>query len=587
MIACLKFVFLNILICLFFATNCVKAQPLPDSSEPGAIERSIRKEIKNTPREQKGKVETREKIKPGKKEGENPRTESGLVYNPKFTLDRIVFKGNTLIKEKELKDLAKKVTGREIHISELINLALEITGLYQKKGYASSFAYIPQQKINKGEALIEIVEGKIGEIRLKGNKWTRKTYLKDIILKKNALEKDKVFNVRNLKPALDEINKKDYLKGRISVEAGDAPGLTNIILEVDERPPLNFNFRWDNEGRRLVGKQRAVFYLSSENLTGFGDSIYGASVLANGTTGVIAGYKIPVGPYGTELQFDYSYSNIKLGKEFKLDRITGYSHSYSPKLVQSIHKSYRTDINTDIGFDFINSKSMNNSLGTIINQYDLRVLRSGINLKRYDSRGLWISRIENSLGFDILGASKNRGYDFPSSKFYKFYAELLRYHRLPSDSILIFRASHQFTPDKLFAAEQFQVGGVNSVRGFEPGLALGDIGFNAGIEARTPVPFLKRIVPDSKKHWADKLKLGFFYDCGLYDVLRDREAFNRDNFLQGIGVGFHFDVNEAMTASFDIGIPLGQHRLERQDVRLHFSLGTSVHKFFFKEPELL
>lgn len=563
---------------LILASSISFAQTAPDSTDPGAIERSIQQDIRQIPQEQqKGKVETRGKVSPEKKE-ETIKTDAGLVYNPKFTLDRVVFEGNTLLDEEELQELTKELTGTEIYISDLINLAMEVTRRYQQKGYASSFAYIPQQKIDSGEAVIKVVESKVAQINIKGNKWARKTYLKDIVLRKNGIKEDEVFNIRSLRPALDELNQKNYIKGQIAIEEGKSPDLTEITLEVKDRLPLNFNFRWDNEGRRLVGKQRAIFYAGSENLTGFGDSLYGASVLANGTVGALAGYKIPVGPYGTEFQFDYSYSHVQLGKEFKLNRVTGYSHNYSPKLVQSLYKSYNTDISTDLGFDFITSKSRQNDIGALINKYNLRVLRNGIDLKRYDSQGLWVSRIENSFGLDALGATDN---------FYKLYTELARYQRLPWDSIGIFKIAHQYTPDNLFAAEQFQLGGASSVRGFEPGLALGDVGFNASIEARTPVPFLKTVMPESKEHWADKLKLGFFYDFGFYNSGQYAQHMNQDNFLQSVGVGFHLNLIKGMTASFDIGVPIGANSLEGQDVRLHFSLGADVHRLFLKEPELL
>ncbi len=583
-----KFIF-SILTGIFLLKSSVYAQTAPSNVDPGAIDSFIKKDLIrdiNEPDDTK----PREKQKPQKKE-ETTITKDRLIYNPQFTLDNLVFEGNTVLTEDELQQMASKYTDREIYISDLIDLAVKITKIYQEKGYASSFAYIPVQKIDSGEAKIKIVESKVGEIEITGNKWSRKTYLKDIVLRKNGIKQDEVFNIRNLKPTLDELNEKEYLEGRIAIEEGETPELTKIILEVEERPPLNLNFAWDSEGRKVIGAQRAIFQIGTENLTGFGDSLYGATVIANGTVGVLSGYNIPIGPFGTELQFDYSYSHVNLGKEFKLNKIKGYSHTFGPKIVQKIYKSYRTEITTDLGIDFINANSMDNKENTLINQYNLRVLRNNINLKKYDSEGLWLARIENAFGLDFLGAT---GKPFqiatnidPTHKFYKLYTEVIRYQRLPKNSLGIIRASQQYTPEKLFAAEQFQLGGVNSVRGFESGQFLGDVGFNVSAEVRTPLPLLKKILPESKKRLADKVRLGFFYDCGFYDVLKDFAKINSNNFIQSIGTGIHITLIDPLTASFDIGIPIGGNRFENNDARLHFAIRSSIHDFFFKEPELL
>ncbi len=517
----------------------------------------------------------------------------GMVINPTIEIAKVTFVGNTIFKEKELEKYFLPILGKEIYLSDVFSAVDEINKMYYTNGYFTSYAYIPAQRIENSTISINIVEGRIGEIAINGNTRSKDSYIRDSLLSANGLKEGGIFNVNNVKKSLNEINSKNYLKGQISIEESSKADTSDIKLDMAERYPLSFNATWDNGGNRLVGRQRSIMILSQDNLFGLGHSIYGGSVLSRGTTGALAGYKMPIGKHGTELQFDYSFAKVNLLDEYAANDIKGKAQTFSTRIVQPLFKTENTDLKTDLGIDFVGANSMEYATNTQLSNYKLTVLRHGLNLLKYDHSGLFLSRLESSFGLPILGATENTGSYFNNdttnaqSVFFKIKLDLTRLQSLPKDCYGIFRISSQYTPNNLFPAEQMYYGGVGSVRGFEPGSVLGDIGINGTLEVRTPVPYLRILLPKKLKKYDKKVRLGFFYDWGVFRQQNSGVAIQASsNLLQSVGSGIHFNITDSTVASFEIGIPISGSLYREQSARFHFSIRSDLWDLFAKKPKI-
>jgi hemolysin activation/secretion protein len=56
-------------------------------------------------------------------------------------------------------------------------IADEITDLYRKYGRSTSRAYLPPQTIKDGVLIIKVIEGKVGKIDIKGNRYFKTSRL--------------------------------------------------------------------------------------------------------------------------------------------------------------------------------------------------------------------------------------------------------------------------------------------------------------------------------------------------------------------------------------------------------------------------
>ncbi len=509
---------------------------------------------------------------------------SGVIYNPKFLLRSVAFKGNTIYSSSELSKYYQNLIGKEVYIDQVLGATMEITKRYSQDGYITSQAYIPQQKVADGIITVEVIESEIGNISINGNKWARSSYLNRTVLSSNNLKAGKVFNVSNLKTSLDELNKEDYIQGKIVIEEGSTPKKTDLTLEVRDRFPIEVTVGLDNDGRTVAGRDRGYMQVKNKNLLGFGDEAYVGGLLGQYTGGWFGGYKLPVGKYGTKIGADYSNSRVNPGGAFKEYDIKGVANTIKVGIYQPIAKGENYKLNSDLTLNFLNARTTAGLFNdAALNDYQLRVLRAGIDYQKDDSRGRWITRLEGSLGLSGMGATPNEDY-LPKSTFQKYNLDALRLQLLPKDMLLIGRASGQYSPDKLYAIEQMQLGGAATVRGFEPALLLGDWGYFGSLELRTPVPGLKAILPAKYKNYSDKVRLGYFYDFG-YTANNRISSTDEENFIQSIGVGANFYVMKNLTASLNLAFPLHEPHYDTAHCKVIFNVSSDIASFAFKDPK--
>lgn len=477
---------------------------------------------------------------------EENQAREGVLYNPHFLLQKINFEGNTKIPSEELEKLGLEVLGEDVFFDELLEVCQKVTNYYRAKGYLTSYATVPPQRIVDGVATIRIVESKVGEMNIEGEKWTREWYLRHIIMGKAGLREGDVFNAKNLQRAMKEINKEDYVQVQTEVERqAEGDENTTITLNVRDRFPVNLNFSYDDYGRSYTGSQRVSFLVGMDNLTGLGDKIYGGTILSSGATGWMAGYSLPVSSYGTRLSFDFSDSHVRLGGPYKNLNVKGNAQSYFFKLTQPIIQTAKSDLIFYTGYDYVNANTSANIAGNPLrlSNYNLNVWRSGLYGMTDDNYGRWLGNlgVDFGMGGDGHGAIQD-------TTFFKVTAGATRVQRLFGRSMGIVRVNGQYSPNKLFAAEQMQMGGPYTLRGYQPAELIGDYGVTGTVEYRFPVPFLDRILPKVD----ERLKLAVFYDWGWLG--ENGGIYNYpQQFLHSVGFGTYVNFTDWLTAQVGVG----------------------------------
>lgn len=557
-----------------------KADFLP-SNDAGAFNRMEQSNINNYMLE-KSYVQTLDHVTDDERiydaSVEEDIAREGILYNPHFMLEKVNFEGNTKIDESELQHLALEVLGEDVFFDELLELCSKVTNLYHSKGYLTSYATVPPQRIVDGVATIKIVESKVGEMNIEGEKWTREWYLKHIIMGKAGLREGDVFNAKNLQRAMKEINRESYVQVQTEVERQeDGDENTQITLNVRDRFPIQLGFAYDDYGRSITGAQRVSFLVGMHNLTGLGDKLYGGTILSSGSTGWMAGYSLPISNYGTRLSFDFSDSNVKLHGIYRPNDVRGNAQSYFTKITHPLIQTAKSDLYFYTGYDYVRANTTMHIPYYKMSDYQLNVWRSGLYGMTDDSYGRWIG----SLGIDFgMGGSDKLNSQYDTS-FFKMTAGITRAQRLFSRSMGIVRINGQFSPNKLFAAEQMQLGGPYTLRGFQPAEIIGDYGFSGTVEYRTPIPFLDKIWP-----WLDdRLRLAAFYDYGWVDSHShiDYPA----KFLHSVGFGGYLNLTDWLAAQVGVGFPLIDD-YGKNTARFYFSINSDLDRIIpLRNPEKL
>ncbi len=490
----------------------------------------------------------------------------GVLYNPHFLLEKINFEGNTIFSDEELEKLGLEVLGEDIFFDELLEVCSKVTNYYRSKGYLTSYATVPPQRIVDGVATIKIVESKVGDLNVEGEKWTREWYLKHIIMGKAGLREGDVFNAKNLQRAMKEINREDYVKVQTEIERqADGEENTQITLNVRDRFPVNLNVGYDDYGRSYTGAQRVSFLVGMDNLTGLGDKVYGGTILSSGATGWMAGYSLPVSSYGTRLSFDFSDSHVRLGGPYKSANVKGNAQSYFFKLTQPLIQNAKTDLVLYSGYDYVRANTAAMGGNYRLSDYTLNVWRSGLYGMTDDNYGRWIG----NFGFDLGAADDRIGQAIADDSYIRLTAGATRVQRLFGRTTGIVRVNGQYSPNKLFAAEQMQLGGPYTLRGYQPAELIGDYGVTGTVEYRFPIPFLGKV----SQKLDDRIRLAGFYDFGWIGTNGGNYYGYTDTFLHSVGCGTYITFADWLTASIGVGFPLNY---VNNTARFYFSLNSDI-----------
>jgi|GEM_PF-542709 len=570
-----KYLILTIFLFIVSNTLVVQAQVLDSGGNPGAVNRNYSEQVQKLEIDRNyietvpADLDAERKRREAEQKQQKDVQRGGVIYNPKFKLNKILFEGNTIYSDAKLKAVGKNLTGKEIYLEDILDYAVAVSRFYQKNGYLTTYAYIPPQEIEGGVVKIVVSESEVGEKKVSGNFWVRKFYIEKIATGGTHLSTGKVFNVRQLQGAVKSINRETYMSTVVGIEK-DSEENTVLDFEMKDRFPIRLSMTWDDFGRDLIGRQRFSTLLGSENLTGFGDKIYGGPILADRSFAAVAGYQIPVSYYGTTLGFDYSFAHVRPGGAFAPLGIVGDSNFLSLILKQPIINDATTDFVAYAAFDWINATSDITTLEERIVDYTLRVPRVGLNLMRDDLTGRWIANTEANFGIDGLGSSGNVPGGSQTS-FQRFIASLIRVQRLPWDSLGIVRVNGQYSPQALFPSMQMYIGGPYNIWGFQPSELLGDWGVAGGEELRFPVPYLRKVLPERSKYVADSVRLMVFHNWGF---VKDQSNVveNPLNFLQSVGFGTYIRINNVINILIGVGFPIGAVPSDASRARMFFSI---------------
>ena len=574
--------FVLIIFCFLFVNNAAMCEniELPNNLNPSVIRNNNLDSLNDNAKKMKTDYDINSTLdnKLNNVLNGNIVKEAPLIdsENPKFAVKKILFSGNTVLKDKSIFEFTSKYEGKEITVDDLLNLCDQITEKYRDKGYITSQAILQQQRVKDESVTITINEGKYGNVVVKGNKWARTSYLKRV-LKAYNIKPNSILNVYDLKNSIAMLNNSTYMQGDMSIENSTEKNKNDVVLSIKDRYPLDFKVDWNNAGQELAGRERGVFTVAQNNLTGNGDALSLSAFVSNGTIGSFENYSIPIGSKGTKINFGHSFSNTNYGGMYKAYGLNGKAQDFTIGLSQQLYQGQKWTVDAGVTLDFGHIKQSMNAVGNL-NDVNMTVLRSGIYGKREDGKGLWLVSAVVNKGLPFMSYSAGQDYsDFISANI-----GINRLQMLPKRCYLLFNLNGQYSPSDLFSSEKLMLGGYN-VRGYEAATLLGDMGMYGTVELRTPVPFLKKILKERCKEFEEQTKLGFFYDFG---GTRDSTGYENYltnkpiNFLQSVGVGIHFPVGKIFTANIDFGIPIGDKALIAQSTRITFSITSNIHNLW-------
>ncbi len=472
-------------------------------------------------------------------------------------LKDIKFSGNTIVSEEEMREVMIVKEGQILSYKILKNDLERISQLYKERGYLLiDFAKVDFSQ--EGILSIELIEGRLEKVAVEGNDKTKEK----VITREINLKTGDLFNFEKAKKSLQNIYNLGFFEDvSMRLEPGEEPESVILVIKVIEKDTgkIGVGVGYNTE-EGLMGFAE----YAEENLFGGGQKLQAKLEIGGRTT-----YKfyflepwfantptsVGVEAYDKIITRENKEGSTVIG-EYDLERLGG-------RLILGRKIGESFNLGLELKSEKVTYELVSGELPEDINEGWTNTLTPTLS---YDTRDNvfeptsgWFHSLSIEKAGDFLGG------DYSFTKYNltlrayistKFITDIFDLRSLESitnklsEGVLALRAAGGIADTSLPSFAEYQVGGMNTLRGYDFNQFSGDKSLVFNLEYRIPL--------------TDSFQAVIFADWGqAWDY---SEAFNLEDLKFGRGLGFRYETPLG-PIRFDYGIN------EEGEGKSYFSIG--------------
>lgn len=578
---------------------------------------------------------------------------------PHFDVEKYLVAGNSVLPPKAIATALTNIDGAfgtNVVFEGIGAVRDELQKAYRERGYVTVAVAVPKQSLTNATVKIQVTEGRLAEIRVKGNHYFSSNNVMRTLpsLHTNMLLNGPIFNTE-----LNRANANQDRQIYPVISPGADPGTSELTLNVKDRFPLHGKVELNNESSPGTPDLRLNSSAVYNNLWNLDQSVgfqYGFSPQQFKTGSwplydepLVANYgmfyRVPIGNpqpvedvvEGSSGSFGYDETTHKfnlpppIGQpdftvllsrstiDTGLQTLSATSIFNSPSLSinqQNVQgdltvnqdigarwnvplvtpdnvqlnfsggldyktyqvSSYKTNLFlfNQVAFNAVtlapestNSSTIASPVPTTVRQIQYLPLTFrtdaswrdiagtsslglGLNINPWYSSQTYVTSATGVISTDggnslqaIANSPKSTGYWVVINPSYT------RTFMFFTNWITSLRVDGQWASQPLISNEQFGIGGVNSVRGYHEGEAVGDTGWHLSLEQQTPTHLVGMV------HGNMPLTLrGSIYMDYAMAYLLDPQGYSPSTSLWGTGIGVAASVGSHWQANFLFSVPL-------------------------------
>ena len=407
---------------------------------------------------------------------------------PLFVLRHVSITGAVAIPQERLVTAYQPFIGRKVSQADLAAMAAAVSDIYRAAGFHLSRAIVPPQDIQSGQLRIQVIEGWITELALKGD-GAEQFGVRPML---EAVLTERPSRLATLERQLLLINGRPgvQIEDTAIEEIGTASGHFRLILSL-KTWHVFMSFGVDNLGSSSVGPWQSYGTAAINSYLAPGDSLVLNLSTTPGDPRQLAfgrlSYEVPVGTDGARIGASGYYSEVWPGDYRHLfsDNIKTESFEIRGSIVPL--QSQKSSLTLTAAAGFTNATE-NDVFGPIYaDRIRTASLTSDYRLQD-DFGGTNYLTVNYRQGLDILGAS-HRDDDYlsrngASGKFSALNFWFTRYQTLSDAWSLKIASAGQTASGPLFTSQQFYLGGIAFGRGYGSAEISGDNGLAGSVELR-------------------------------------------------------------------------------------------------------
>lgn len=507
--------------------------------------------------------------------------------NPAFEVQRFEVVGATLVSRAEIDTVLTPFLGAGRTVTDLQRARGALEALYVKRGYGATRVVLPEQEVAQGVVRLRVIEARVGRVAVKGNRFFNAQNIRASV---PALTAGEPLNTARLAGELRLANENPVKQTTAVLEPGETVGQVDAQLQVADQRPYRFSVSLDNTGTPQTGENRIGFGFQQANLWNL-DQVLNLQYITSPSsendpsefalppnkrvTIFGAGYHVPLYESGDSIDLVAGYSNVDSGVVQSLFNVSGSGRVYAGRYNFSLPAAGELEHKLALGYDvryYDDNVVPVGSSTNIVPDYVLHPLSLAYS-------ATWRGHADE-LAFSVAGVRNlNHGSDGDQERF-----ELVRQganaayalarlnaswqHEFPADFQTRARLSGQYTSDELLAGEQFGIGGMDSVRGFNERMFAGDKGYSGTLELYSP-DLGSRFGQDYR------VRLLMFYDYGRTWLNNPQVLEQSVTGIASAGPGIRIAYKSNLSIRFDYGFVLAKGTSSNTVAnRANFSLVT-------------
>lgn len=432
---------------------------------------------------------------------------------------------------------------------------------YHDQGYQAAAVQVPPQTGRGGIVLLQVSEGKVGRLRVKGARFFLPSHIK---AKAQSMAEGKAVNFNNVARDIISLNQLGDRQVTPSLAAGAEPGTVDVELTVKDKFPLHGSVELNNRYSADTSPLRVSTSLSYANLWQAGHSIgasYQTSPQEPDAVKVFAGFYIWRFPRldSFSLLLQGTKSDSKVSTIGNL-AVAGRGETLGGRAIWTLLPGKDFYHSFNFGFDCKRTRQLtvtgDAASETLLEQEVTYYPVSAAYSATWAPKG---SETELNLGatFGIRGTGGGRD-DFEQFRFgadgnfLYLRGDLAHTHDLPGGFEAFAKVQGQVASGALLNTEQFPGGGLGTTRGYLEAEVLGDHAIFGTAELRSPS--LLGWLPSTWK--GNEWRIYLFGDGGalsLHDALPEQQRSFR---LASFGVGSRIQFLEYLNGSVDLALPV-------------------------------
>lgn len=413
-------------------------------------------------------------------------------------IDRVAVDGAGLIAAEQISRAASRIEGKclpfETALSDIDAVLQALTLAYVELGYIAARAWLPEQNLADGVLEIRVVEGALGSIRFNNAedpRWEARSF---------PGQRGQPVQLRRVEQGLDVIRSMPGFSAQMDLSPGQTQGTSDLLVEASGRPwQLRLSStnsgtdRADEGAAAATGQFVTSLDGSLSHVLGLNETFrinlsrsqpeHPFNLFHEGprTWGGSLSLEVPTGPLLLRGSFGWTGYATEIPGAFSPIPVTGWTQTLDVGGSYLMHRDRVSKTRLTFG---VTRRENENSIAGVRIETSSRVLTS-LRLGVQHERSLWGGQFEAMAGYErglrLFGAEDAAAQPAgqPNAQYSLFDAEL-RYRRMfeaGADRIgYTTSVRGQISPDLLYGTQQFNLGGVSSVRGTKAVVLSGNQG---------------------------------------------------------------------------------------------------------------